>query len=524
MFRALFGDLLPVASHRGWPRVQVEGGTWRAIGEALREGKVELLAEWGDVQAVHCALFEPATRDVRIASIGTRDGAAPSLAVFHPAAVRFERAIVDLFGIELIGLPDQRPWLDHGCWPAAAPLAPAHAPQARAHAAPAASPRDPSAYRFLAAVGPGLHQIPVGPVHAGIIEPGHFRFSASGETVVRLEERLGYTHKGIEKCLSGRSLEEAAALAARTSGDSTVAYSFAFARAVEGALGWQPPPRALWLRGVMAELERIANHLGDFGAICNDAAFAILHAECAILREETLRACARAFGHRLMMDRIVPGGVASDLHPEGEAAIRSLCERLLRDLPELIELYDNTASLQDRTVGTGVLVGELAASFAAPGYVGRASGRAFDARVALPYAPYEALPVEIVVRSAGDVDARVWVRIGELERSLAWLEAALDALPPGPVRTALPAGAAADGAGGSAGARSVESTAVVEGFRGDILAYVRLDGAQRIERCHLRDPSWLQWPLLEGAIEGNIVADFPLCNKSFNCSYSGHDL
>jgi len=513
MLTALFGDLLPVAAHRGWPRVQVEGGTWRAIGEALREGKVELLAEWGDAESVHCALFEPARGEVRVASIATREGAAPSLAVFHPAAVRLERAIVDLFGIELVGLPDRRPWLDHGRWPVAAPLAPGHA-------APAASARDSSPYRFLTALGPGLHQIPVGPVHAGIIEPGHFRFSASGETVVRLEERLGYTHKGIEKCLTGRSLEEAAALAARTSGDSTVAYSLAFARAAEGALECAPPPRALWLRGVMAELERIANHLGDFGAICNDAAFALLHAECAILREQTLRTCSSAFGHRLMMDRIVPGGVASDLRPEGEQAIRALCERLRGEFPELIELYDNTASLQDRTVGTGVLAGALAASFAAPGYVGRASGRAFDARTTLPYAPYDALPVEIVLRHEGDVDARVWVRIGEVQRSLAWLEAALDALPPGPVRIDLPLVSPARGAR----TPSVECTAIVEGFRGDILAYVRLDAGQRIERCHLRDPSWLLWPLLEAAIEGNIVADFPLCNKSFNCSYSGHDL
>jgi Ni,Fe-hydrogenase III large subunit len=535
MFRMLFGELPAVASHRGWPRLDVEGSTWRAIGEALRAGKVELLAEWGDVAAVHCALFEPATREVRIASLAAPAGSAPSLALFHPPAVRLERAIVDLFGLDLVGLPDGRPWLDHGRWPAPTPLATGGAAPARTAtaarpaiappAAAATTPRDSSTYRFLAAEGPGLHQIPVGPVHAGIIEPGHFRFTASGETVVRLEERLGYTHKGIEKCLAGRDPTAAAPLAARISGDSTVACSFAFARAVESALDFEPPRRALWLRGVMAELERIANHLGDIGAICNDAAFALLHAECAILREQTLRACASAFGHRLMMDRIVPGGVVSDLRPEGEQAIRALCARLCGEFPELIELYDNTASLQDRTAGTGVLEPALAAAFAAPGYVGRASGRAFDARVALRYAPYDSLPVEIVVRQEGDVDARVWVRIREVERSLAWLEAALSALPPGPVRAALPEAGAAGGAGtAAASSGSLESTAIVEGFRGDILAYVRLGAGRRIERCHLRDPSWLLWPLLEAAIEGNIVADFPLCNKSFNCSYSGHDL
>ncbi|HEV3180565.1 MAG TPA: NADH-quinone oxidoreductase subunit C [Steroidobacteraceae bacterium] len=505
MFKALFGELSPVNSHRGWPRLQVAAGTWREIGEALREGKVQLLAEWGDAAAVHCALFEPATRQVRIASLEAPAGAAPSLARFHPPALRFERAIVDLFGIEMSGLPDARAWLDHGRWPFSAPLAP--------HPNPASAATAQRAYRFLEAEGPGVHQIPVGPVHAGIIEPGHFRFSASGETVVRLEERLGYTHKGIEKTLAGRSLEEAARIAARVSGDSTAAYSFAFARAVEGALDFEPPRRALWLRGVMAELERVANHLGDIGAICNDAAFAMLHTECAILREETLRTCARAFGHRLMMDRIVPGGVAADLQPDGAQSIRALCERLSGEFPELIELYDNTASLQDRTVATGVLNPALAAEFAAPGYVGRASGRAFDARVVLPYGPYDAAPVEMVVRQEGDVDARVWVRILEVERSIGWLVAALAALPPGPVRAPLP----------DAPPGSLECSALVEGFRGDILAYVRI-AAGRIERCHLRDPSWLLWPLLEAAIEGNIVADFPLCNKSFNCSYSGHDL
>jgi len=503
MLKALFAELPSVSTHRGWPRTLADAGTWRAMGEALREGKLDLLGEWGDVGAVHCALYEPATGRVQMASLDARSGKAPSLAVFHLPALRLERTIADLFGIELVGLPDRRPWLDHGRWPVHTPLA------EKTHPA-----TEPLAYRFLDAQGPGLHQIPVGPVHAGVIEPGHFRFTASGETVVRLEERLGYTHKGIEKQLAGEGLENAARLAARVSGDSTVAYSFAFARAVESALDVHPPPRGQWLRAVMAELERIANHLGDFGAVCNDAAFAMLHAECGILREATLRTCASAFGHRLMMDRVVPGGTGVDLTPKGQADILALCARLNLEFPELIELYDNTASLQDRTVGTGTVRPELAAEFAAPGYVGRASGRSFDARVSLPYPPYDRLPVEMVVRQEGDVDARVWVRILEIQRSTAWLQAALAALPPGPIRTPLPPALGA----------SVESTAIVEGFRGDILVYLRVGPEGRIERCHLRDPSWFSWPLLEAAIEGNIVADFPLCNKSFNCSYSGQDL
>ncbi|MGC2030817.1 MAG: NADH-quinone oxidoreductase subunit C [Steroidobacteraceae bacterium] len=503
MLKALFGDHTPAAAHRGWPRVTGNADTWRGIGEALHEGKLDLLGLWGDGAAVHCALYEPATRRVLIASIEVHDGKVPSLAVFHAPASRLERTIRDLFGIDFGALPDQRHWLNHGRWPEQWPLADQPRPQAPL-----------LAYRFLDAQGPSLHQIPVGPVHAGIIEPGHFRFTASGETVVRLEERLGYTHKGIEKLLRGKSIDQAARVAARTSGDSTVAYSFVFALAVEAALEFHPPPRAVWLRAVMAELERIANHLGDIGAICNDAAFSMMHAECAILREEVLRACTVAFGHRLMMDRIVPGGVAADLTPAGQAAILSLTRRLRRQFPELIELYDNTASLQDRTVGTGVVSAALAMEFAAPGYVGRASGRPFDARTCLPYPPYDRAPIEIVVRPEGDVDARVWVRIREIQNSVGWLEAVLASLPPGPVhRPVITASAAAN-----------EGSALVEGFRGDILAYVRMGPGQRIERCHLRDPSWFLWPLLEAAIEGNIVADFPLCNKSFNCSYSGHDM
>ncbi|MGB5131194.1 MAG: NADH-quinone oxidoreductase subunit C [Steroidobacteraceae bacterium] len=503
MFKALLGNLTRISSHRGWPRVEVDADIWQAIGQALREGKLDLLGEWGDTGAVHCALFEQATRQMYVASIAASTGRVPSLAVFHAPAIRLERAIIDLFGLEVVGLPDQRPWLDHGRWTRRAPLGTL-----------ARSPETPRSYRFLESDGPSLHQIPVGPVHAGIIEPGHFRFTASGETIVRLEERLGYTHKGVDSLLSGKTVGESAPIAARVSGDSTVAYSLAFARAVETALDFVPPRRAVWLRAIMAELERIANHLGDIGAICNDAAFSMMHAECGVLREATLRACATAFGHRLMMDRVIPGGTDVDLTATGRDAILSLTRQLSRRFPELIELYENTASLQDRTVGTGTVNAALAAEFAAGGFVGRASGRSFDARTALAYEPYDMLPIEPVMRTEGDVDARIWIRIQEVQASVEWLEAALGSLPAGPV---LPDAIVAPAA-------TVEATAIVEGFRGDLLAYVRVGPDLRIERCHLRDPSWFQWPLLEVAVYGNIVADFPLCNKSFNCSYSGHDL
>jgi Ni,Fe-hydrogenase III large subunit len=365
-------------------------------------------------------------------------------------------------------------------------------------------------YAFLPAEGEGLHQIPVGPVHAGIIEPGHFRFTAGGETVVRLEARLGYAHRGLIGLMQGADLLRAAELAGRASGDSTVAYAIAFAGAVESALGTPAPPRAVWLRALMAELERLANHLGDIGAICNDAAFSLMHAHCGALREEVLRAAEAATGHRLMMDRVVPGGVAIDVDPVGAEAIRALLRSIRARFPPLIELYDDTASLQDRTVGTGIVRRELAARFGAGGFVGRASGRSFDARQAFPYPPYDQLDFEVPVREDGDVDARVWIRIDEVRQSLALINQILQRLPDGPLAVQLPSG-------------SGQGAAMVEGFRGDVFAWVRLE-AGKIERAYLRDPSWFQWPLLEAAIEGNIVADFPLCNKSFNCAYAGVDL
>ena len=447
------------------------------------------------------AVLDEETAEIAVATIECPQGSFPSIGALHSPAIRLERALHDLYGLIPEGLPDARPWLDHGSWGVRRPL----------------GARDdwdqkPQPYAFLPAEGESLHQIPVGPVHAGIIEPGHFRFTANGETVVRLEERLGYVHKGIELLMMGAPLDKAARIAGRASGDSTVAYALAFARAVEAALEIEAPSRAAYLRALMAELERLANHLGDIGAICNDAAFALMHAQCGILRERVLRAADACFGHRLMMDRVVPGGVSRDLPAEGASSLRALLDELRRVFPRLVDLYDNTASLQDRTATTGVLRAELAVQFGAGGFVGRASGRAFDARKQPGYPPYNELEFDMARFDAGDVNARVWVRIREVEQSMSLIEQILRRVPAGPIKIET-----------DAKRRSGEGMALVEGFRGDVLAWARIDNG-RIARCCLRDPSSFQWPLLEAVIEGNIVADFPLCNKSFNCSYSGHDL
>nr|PZN81589.1 MAG: hydrogenase expression protein HypE [Pseudomonadota bacterium] len=496
------------APQRPWPRMIVAEDGWRRCARELGIGNATLLGYWSDGEAVHMAIIAPEGDSGEpgapfVVSLPCPDGRFPSVASLHPPALRLERTIRDMFGLVPLGLQDRRPWLDHGRWSVQFPLG-----------ARASTLADGVDYPFLPAEGPPMHQIPVGPVHAGIIEPGHFRFTANGETVVRLEERLGYVHKGTESLMLGAPIERAAKLAGRVSGDSTVAYAIAFARAVEAAVGIEVPPRAIWLRAVMAELERIANHLGDIGAICNDAAFSLMLAHCGALRERVLRTADACFGHRLMMDRVIPGGVACDLDDNGVAAIRSLIAQIRRQFPELVELYDNTTSLQDRTVTTGILNPGLAHQYGAGGYIGRASGRGFDARQWPGYPPYSELSFEIPTRTAGDVDARVWIRIDEVYQSLTLLEHFLETLPPGRVLTRIEA----------TNRGSQEGIALVEGFRGDILVWVRLAEDGTIARCHLRDPSWFQWPLLEAAIEGNIVADFPLINKSFNCSYSGHDL
>ena len=487
-----------VEGHKPAPRVIVSPETWRMLTGELAEGRITLFGLWGDADKVHMALLQDA--EIVIVTIECRDGKFPSVGQVHPPAIRLERAINDLCGLESSDLGDRRPWLDHGRWGVKHPLG----SRVEAHSIP-------TTYQFLLSEGESLHQIAVGPVHAGIIEPGHFRFTVNGETVVRLEQRLGYVHKGIESLMAGASIERASRLAGRTSGDSTVAYAFAFANAVEAAAEVQAPPRAVFLRALMAELERLANHFGDIGAICNDASFVLMHAQTGILRERCLRAADACFGHRLMMDCIVPGGLARDIAPEGQMKLRALITEIRKAFPQLVELYDNTASLQDRTVSTGFTQPSLVRQYGAGGYVGRASGRAFDARHSLRYAPYDQLSFDIPVLDAGDVDARVWIRIREVDQSLSLIEQILDRLPGGPVGISLDPACSREGFG------------ITEAFRGDVLVWVSLEG-DRVVRCHLRDPSWFQWPLLEAAIENNIVADFPLCNKSFNCSYSGQDL
>jgi len=486
------------------PRVEVDAATWEGLADTLAGAGWDLVAEWAEPGMVHAALRDTDDGTLAIASLPCPEGTFPALGRGRAAAIRPERAIRDLWGLIPVGLPDPRPWLDHGRWPSRAPLA-------GDTAGPAGPAPEPAPYPFLTAEGEGLHQIPVGPVHAGVIEPGHFRFHAQGETVVRLEERLGYVHRGVHSLMLGRPPDAAARVAARISGDSTVAYAIAFARAAEEATATPAPERAHWLRALLAELERLANHLGDIGAVCNDAAFAIMLAHTMTLREGILAANRALFGHRLLMDVVVPGGVAADLPPGGAETLRAALHTVRKGIDRARQLYDGTPSLSDRTQGTGLVSGALVHRFAAGGFVGRASGRGHDARRSPGYPPYDRLDLAVPTLIEGDVNARVLIRFAEAAESLRLVTRILADMPAGPVRAALPAIAG-------------EGAALVEGFRGEVMVWLRLDESGRIEAVHAHDPSWFQWPLLEAAIEGNIVADFPLCNKSFNCSYAGHDL
>jgi Ni,Fe-hydrogenase III large subunit len=353
----------------------------------------------------------------------------------------------------------------------------------------------------------------VGPVHAGTIEPGHFRFSIVGEKVLRLEERLGYKHKGIEKRFESMTLEDGARLAGRVSGDSTVAFAWAYAMALESLSGTRPSERALLLRALLLERERVANHLGDLGYLGNDCSLAFGFSQFWRLKEDVLRANARIFGHRYLMDRIVPGGVDCDVDAQTALALNDEALHLKDELRTLRSIYYNHAGLQDRCITTGRLLPDTAARLGVVGLAARASGHAMDARVHPGFAPYERLQPKLVSHRNGDVAARIVVRFEEAFESLRLQRVILQNLPQGALRS--PLGDAAEGAFG---------IGWIEGWRGEVLVALEAGRGGRVRRCHPHDPSWQNWPALEHAVIGNIVPDFPLVNKSFNLSYSGADV
>lgn len=472
------------------------------------------VAVWGDPSeeevVVRACLAYQGTYLVLQTEVPLRHPVLASHTPHFANADRLERHLQDLCGIAFVDHPDGRRWTRHRAWDEG--NFPLRIDFPVTGYSPCRTPADAD-YPFVRVHGSGVYEIPVGPVHAGIIEPGHFRFQAVGEEVLRLEERLGYVHKGIEKIAVGRDPAGLAHLAGRVSGDSTVAHTWAACQAMERATGCVIPARAAALRGLLAERERVANHLGDIGAICNDVGFAFAHVQCARLREQWQRRSHALFGHRLMMDTVIPGGVSRDLAAADTALLREDHAALRQAIAPLFDIIDDHPSLEDRLLTTGRLSIQDAQALGCTGYVGKASGQDLDLRRDSPYAPYSALDVPVTVLSEGDVAARVRVRMDEVRGSLYLMDRLLDVMPAGPIVTALPAGRP-----------GAEGLGMVEAWRGELLTYVRFDAAGRIARFFPRDPSWFTWPALERLIHGNIVPDFPVCNKSVNGSYSGQDL
>ncbi|PKL52608.1 MAG: hypothetical protein CVV37_00370 [Nitrospira bacterium HGW-Nitrospira-1] len=438
------------------------------------------------------------------------DPAFPSITNIFLPAYRFERQIESLMGVKPLNHPDLRPWIKFEDWPQDA------YPLRKSFDASRPMPRVAGQYDWIKAEGEGVYEIPVGPVHAGIIEPGHFRFQAVGETIINLEERLGYVHKGIEKRFESMRWEDGFRLAGRVSGDTTVAHSIAYCMALESMTGCALTERAHWLRAIFLERERIANHLGDIGAICNDAAFAFMLYQMMRLKEMVLRTNLKLFGHRFIMDKVVPGGVVVDIDEKGKQEMLAELDYLAKDFDRLVDIYRENPSIEDRVRDTGVLKPEKARELCVVGIVARASGLNLDCRIYHPFPPYDQhdrIELDVPVPITGDVYARVKVRIGEVRESIRIIRLMLEDLPAGRLTSpvTLPS---AECAGFSA----------VEGWRGEIIYWLQAGPKGEVNRCMVRDPSSVNWLGLEQAIHGNIVPDFPLCNKSFNQSYSGHDL
>ncbi|HEX9770711.1 MAG TPA: NADH-quinone oxidoreductase subunit C [Kiloniellales bacterium] len=428
----------------------------------------------------------------------------PSLAPFHYPASRFEREIRDLFGILFVGHPDPRPLVKHGFWPER------YYPM-RKDANGQEFTDDGQPFPFTPVGGEGVYEIPVGPVHAGVIEPGHFRFSVMGETIIDMKSRLYFTHKGTEKLFEGRDPIDGVELAERVSGDTSVGHALAYCQAVEAAADVDVPPRARYLRVILLEIERLYNHIADVGAIANDTGFAIAHAHCYRIREQLLRLNKQLTGSRLLRGVLCPGGLVRDLSVPADLAAR--VEAAVVDFDQIVEICLKNTLVLDRLEGTGVLKSELAKDHGVLGYVARASGIDIDARRDHPFAAYQHLKFSVPVFTNGDVKERVSVRVEEVHESAELIQQACRNLPLGAVRANLGRVDAFTPAFG-----------IVEGWRGRIVHWIMTRDDGRLHRVKIVDPSFFNWPALSQALVGNIVPDFPLCNKSFNQSYSGNDL
>jgi Ni,Fe-hydrogenase III large subunit len=482
---------------RPWPRHILAPADWTAVAHASAAEGWPLLAHWADTVQAHALFLDPDALTIVPVSTPVDGGRYPALSPALPGAAWYERMIHDLWGHTAEGGTDLRPWLDHGAWPQAHPMA--VRPEPRTSAEPLMlSDLDQDDAMVLA----------LGPVWGRLDEAAHLRLTLDGPSVTRAEALLGFTHKGTMTLMRGKSPRAAARFAARLSADATVAHSVAFAVAAEAAMDVEAPARAVALRIVMMEVERIAAHLDNLTEVGRLADAQAVRTRCGVLRENLLRASDAAFGHRLMMDCVVPGGVATDIAAGGPQVLLRELGTIASELPDIRRLHDGTA-LALRLSSLGRAGGRFAAALGVGGVAGRASGRAFDARTV--FSPgYGVLAPRLGIRTEGDAMARQHLRIFEIEESLRLVSAALDLLPDGPVTVVLPP-------------VSGEGIGCAESIRGDVWHWLRLDHGQ-IAAVFPRDPGWALWPLAERVLEHAAADDAGLIRASFALPASGMDL
>ena len=442
------------------------------------------------------------------ANLHGQDRLFPSITPAVHAAQWYEREIRDMFGLIAQGHPDLRRLVRHEHWPKGT-----H-PLNKDFPWDAVLSHEQGDFSFLRIEGEGVFEVPVGPIHAGVIEPGHFRFSMAGEPVMQLEVRHFWKHRGVEKLFEQTLLPEGVLLAERISGDTTVGHALAYCEAAERLLGVEVPLRAKYLRCLFLELERLHNHLGDVGAICNDVAFALAHAHCGRMKERLMQLNDQLTGSRFLRGVIAVGGTQLDLDPQQFAQLVWELDMIEPDFTELEKILSGNASLNDRLETTGLLKPRTAWDHAALGYVARASGMDRDLRFDRPFAAYDLLNVKVARYHYGDVRARMRVRIDEIHESMRLIRQIRTDIRPGPIKAELTQTPQAGDWALSA----------VEGWRGEILYFVMAGEDGRLHRCKVRDPSFVNWPIIQLAVLGNIIPDFPLINKSFNLSYAGNDL